>query len=380
MGGIVLNARLFPKAIILTLLVIFSSCEPKSNFEKSLYANTKYTSKSKKVSVVNDTPDPCTFNFSINRKFPLTKVDILREINNIADEEGISDMEAAWVYSLLYTYQSNPLSRENWQHDPLLYFNSVGSGICDDDASILAGLWQYQGYESKVLGLDGHVTSEVFHNGKWKMLDANKHVYFHNEDGEIASLQELEQSKQLMTKAFYKDNPHFVKKYTENKVELLDYAHVVNTFKNNTDDTEWHIDDLKERDISFTLPSHSSIDFYFCEEKNSHYACINLSEASKGIIRVPLVPMYASSGIEFTHDNISYNTSWEKNFSFIPVFEMNLSDIIINNVEEEAKIYLSINSLIDVTSEDNDIYIQTNDSITVIGSKNFAYKVHRNEF
>ncbi len=85
-----------------------------------------------------------------------------------------------------------------YAHQPDFYLRSLGTGFCDDAASVQHWLWRALGYEARVYGLDGHVVSEVFRAGRWEMYDAHFGVYYQNRAQQVASVGDLEADSSLV--------------------------------------------------------------------------------------------------------------------------------------------------------------------------------------
>jgi len=105
--------------------------------------------------------------------------------------EDEPDYRKAWRFLSARAYFYTPYTGHNEQHDPLRFVNSFGYGYCDDFASVLATIWQWQGYESRVWWMTGHVVPEVLIDDRWMMFDADMGVYYANGSGEAASVEEL---------------------------------------------------------------------------------------------------------------------------------------------------------------------------------------------
>jgi hypothetical protein len=82
-------------------------------------------------------------------------------------------------------------------HDPVKMLNVYGYGICDDYATNFKTLYQSIGGKARVWGLNGHVTSEVYYNNKWHMIDSNMQS-FYEKNGDILSVKELEENPQTI--------------------------------------------------------------------------------------------------------------------------------------------------------------------------------------
>ena len=108
------------------------------------------------------------------------------------------DYQKAWRFLTARAYVYTPFTADFHDYDPLLFINSVGYGYCDDFANALATIWQWQGYQSRVWWLSGHVVPEVNVNGRWMMFDAMLGVYYFDHNNDIASVDELSQDPDLV--------------------------------------------------------------------------------------------------------------------------------------------------------------------------------------
>lgn len=106
--------------------------------------------------------------------------------------------QKAWRFLTARAYVYTPFTGDVQNYDPLLFVNSVGYGYCDSFANVLATIWQWQGYQSRVWYLSGHVVPEIQVNGRWMMFDAMFGVYYLDNDNEIASVDELSQDPNLI--------------------------------------------------------------------------------------------------------------------------------------------------------------------------------------
>jgi hypothetical protein len=108
------------------------------------------------------------------------------------------DYRKAWRFITARGYFYTPFTGSNDQHDPLLFINSVGYGYCDDFASVLAMVWQWQGYQSRVWWLSGHVVPEIRVNNRWMMFDSDIGIYYLEAHGEVTSVNDLSMDSDLI--------------------------------------------------------------------------------------------------------------------------------------------------------------------------------------
>ncbi len=179
------------------------------NEELRIYQNESYSETIQSLVIENPSNLPVSFNLEINNEFPLKMTDILDNVRSLSAHKSIPVEQAAWEYVFFLTFHSDPYTEESWQHEPLIFLNSLGGGFCDDRASVLAKLWMELGFKAKIIRLEGHVVPEVFSGNKWKMYDPDEGVYYLNDRNEIASVSELEK------------NPHWISHPQKNKVFSL---------------------------------------------------------------------------------------------------------------------------------------------------------------
>lgn len=131
----------------------------------------------------------------------IDREDILQSIERMPEQyAGEPDYRKAWRFVATRTYHASSLSEQLKQHDPLLYFNSIGSGFCDDANAVLATIWEWQGYASRVWGLSGHVVAEVGKDGEWMTFDADYGAIYLDAAGKIASVEQLAVSPELVSR------------------------------------------------------------------------------------------------------------------------------------------------------------------------------------
>jgi hypothetical protein len=96
-----------------------------------------------------------------------------------------------------FDFSVNSFSKYN-THDPFIQLNSLGYGQCDDLATLLFTLWHKAGFKSRLWSLNNHIVPEVLIEEKWHMLDPSFGIYFLNNNGIIASVNELAQDLNLI--------------------------------------------------------------------------------------------------------------------------------------------------------------------------------------
>lgn len=94
---------------------------------------------------------------------------------------------AIWEFLKDNLIHFDPPDKGAFTHDPVKLVNITGYGICDDAAISFAVLARHAGLKARVWGLTGHVTSEVFYDGAWHMLDPDQGIYYLTLDGKKAA-------------------------------------------------------------------------------------------------------------------------------------------------------------------------------------------------
>ncbi|MFY9592290.1 MAG: hypothetical protein WAP54_09950, partial [Bacteroidales bacterium] len=97
----------------------------------------------------------------------------------------------AWEFVYNNTFKDIDIVNDNWLNIPQLTISSVGGGLCGTRSAVLTNILTALGYKARNWCVEGHVVTEVFSDGKWKVLDPDLGVYFMNDDKQIASYKEL---------------------------------------------------------------------------------------------------------------------------------------------------------------------------------------------
>jgi hypothetical protein len=186
------------------LTTLFSAClpigddsgRPALNWEIS-YEPLFIENSSRIVSIQNLGPESASFILKWNGIDSFSLAGLLNQIASYDPEESKAYLQA-WKFVRDHSQHYAPLSPLEWFHHPVLFFNSAGFGICDDQAEALYHLWTAMGYEARLWGLSGHVVPEVFADGKWQLLDPDFGTYYLNDSGEIASIEEISRDPTLI--------------------------------------------------------------------------------------------------------------------------------------------------------------------------------------
>ncbi len=89
---------------------------------------------------------------------------------------------AIWRYVCARRVSGDPPTQGREEHDVLKFLGSYGYGFSDDTARAVTTLAEVSGLRGRIWALDGHVVSEVFADGRWRMFDADQEAYMHRAD------------------------------------------------------------------------------------------------------------------------------------------------------------------------------------------------------
>jgi hypothetical protein len=104
----------------------------------------------------------------------------------------------AWRFVTTHRRHRAPISGGRFLHQPDLYLRSLGAGYCDDVASVLHWIWRGLGQDARVVGLGGHVVSEVNTGARWELYDADLGLYYFDRSGAVASVNDIANDPDLL--------------------------------------------------------------------------------------------------------------------------------------------------------------------------------------
>ncbi|MBI1388212.1 MAG: hypothetical protein GC154_07165 [bacterium] len=84
--------------------------------------------------------------------------------------------------------------------DALLKYGD--NGLCSQVSYVLVDLALHFGYPARHVGLNGHVTMEIFYGGKWRLYDPDYEVVATDENGEVLGVSDFEKSGDLVRQWF----------------------------------------------------------------------------------------------------------------------------------------------------------------------------------
>ena len=336
---------------ITSLLLATIACNNNSKDVSVFSINESINFSGNSLQFSNEQNDPISFNFNINNNFPLSSKNHLDSIFQLIQLYQLDTPTAAFEYVVNSTFHNTfPVSQSQWAHSPYIFFNSLASGYCDDVSTFLVNLFIDLGYPARVVNLEGHVASEVYHKGKWKLFDPDQRVFFFNENNEVSSLKEIE------TDSFSIKHP---------SSSFINYYKKYYLSSENNSNIEGGVLNNQENDTIFTLPSHSSFSIYFYNIQNLNLACVQLSTLSKGALNIPLVPYCIKGGTLKYHlngESLSTNNNSKK------IIE-DYAQIEIIEVSENVTIYYLINPYLKIFESNNSLKLLASDKLEFTNKK-----------
>lgn len=307
------------------------------------------------LEISNSTLKEIFFSLKINQKFPLSFHDIDREIQAVSKLNKINYLKAACLFVHRNTFSSKPISSENWQHQMELFLNSIGGGLCDDKASVLAYVLKRKGFLVRIINLNGHVVTVARENAKWKLLDPELGVYFCNQNKELLTVQEIiADSSSILSGTTSCDtliNPFF----RFSNIQIKKYLNFLDTI-DNSDDTAWQMPDYTF-DPAFCLPSKSKITFQFDKQYRLVRVCVELSRLSKGNLKIPFV--FNDLSGNFSYRNIRQN----KLLNSKQLSQNRVLSIIVDETFEASKLCFLVNRKLKLFDKINHVRIKSSGGI-----------------
>ena len=87
--------------------------------------------------------------------------------------------KAIYEFLLQYHLHDYSPSEGDEEDDVVKYLAQYGYGLCDEAAGVEAALLRAVGLRARVWGLSGHVVTEAFAGGKWRLFDPDLRTYFY---------------------------------------------------------------------------------------------------------------------------------------------------------------------------------------------------------
>jgi hypothetical protein len=162
--------------------------------------SSAYPADARPLFVRNTSAAQTIFNLDLNGAYFHDVAAVVRAV--IALPPTVRDeplFRRAWRFVTEASEHGMPVTGGRMLHVPEFFLRSIGSGFCDDRATVLMWTWKALGYEARVWGLEGHVVPEVMVGQRWKMLDPDLGAYYMTKGGAIAGVEELQAEPSLIT-------------------------------------------------------------------------------------------------------------------------------------------------------------------------------------
>lgn len=354
---------LFINSLLILVLVLFNFRDVSNKYQEAYRFDFDFELSDLINSVVisNETNESVLFTFDLNNRFPLSHEKMKRDIIELSTKNKISPIIAAWLYVMKMTYHSVPITSDNWQHEPSLFLNSVGGGFCDDLSSVLTALWQLMGYDARVMLLEGHVVAEVKDSSGWHMYDPDLMVYYTDEKGRVLSVEELEGHSEIVAYPNLDIDSNLNPLLRSANYLTKDLAGFYGTIEDNEDITEWSLG-YSPISINYTLPKKSKLAIVRDQHLQQNAVVVTLSKWTKGVLDIPLVPVYAVGNFEFTIGENKIKLNGNK-YRFSE--EEQIRELEISKVHSTGKIYYRLNPKLELFEKTNEISISSSDSLSV---------------
>lgn len=326
--------------LLICLSFFLQGCvdDNKQDTAKLLYsADITFGDSINTISIFNPNKTSVSFQLNINDSFPLDPERIKHMIGTLAADQQLPNEVAAWQFVNDKTFSAFPYTPESWQHDLILFLNSIGGGFCDDQASVLAKIWSETGFPSRIIGLGHHIVAEVFSDDKWKMMDTDNGVFYCNENGEIMSVCEIAESTVNPLNTHCKMpsmNPVFTNK---NPVSDRFLAYYRST-DNNRDETKWHLN-YTPVSPDFVLPPGSTLEITYDLPNSITAIRVRLPRGTSGLLQLPLVPHHAKGGFTYSLNDSTIKVNDGHLFSN----SQSASSIVLTDVKQDSEVYYLVN-------------------------------------
>ena len=342
--------------ILLICLLFLSSCRKE---EKSVKFSIKFEQNEERIIEIENTGDRAAkFKIIVNGLDLSDNANILSFVKSMPSEfEGEPLEIKAFRFVRDFTWQDELITKHSWAYAPYLMVNSLGGGLCGFRASVLTNILKDLGFDARAWGLNGHVVSEVFTDGKWKMLDAAYGVYYFNERGEIASYEELCQNPKLITNPI---NP--ILTISDLKYANCYSASMAGLYYSKDDNVVFHTDypkELRNAKMYLYLPPKAKITCLFNVGLTKNFTLLELElpDDYTGNLEIPLAIASIKGKGQITVGDEKYNI---ENFDAENVVFKNpewIGRIKVSKNHGGIRIYYFINPLVYGPSNQNEIML-----------------------
>lgn len=374
-------------SLVLTLLLFIACRKSDLKFEK--VTETYSLNSHQFISIKNIQDKSILIDIDINGSFALS-LEVLVEKILDEGEEGEEDLIKAWRYVAYHLTFDEPVSQKLMYNDPLLIYNSIGYGFCDDFATLLCSIYRQMGYESRVVNINDHVVTEVKKDNKWQMFDAMHYVYYFNKNGQIASVDELYNDTSLITspsrKIDYevftnKENYFYIinrysdlnsKRYTQRKPEVFNFS---------TNLLEAHIDLPPQVTIEFPVVStmkdvRVSLHDSSVYEQQKYIKYI-LPKGFQGTLKTPFLisSIQGDAEIELNHNKILLD-GFDLKLNYDRLSQLPL-ELKVLKAKSDIVIYALINELLLNDSNEVQVNYASSEDPLIQVRKSFSSKFEK---
>jgi hypothetical protein len=233
------------------------------------------------------------FIFSLNDNFWFSADSLLSSVRNINVDEVFQEDEEivqAWKFVSNNTYHRMP-KKEFVCNDvldkPSLLLNSSGYGICSNRTYALCVILENMGYKTRIWNVkDFHAFLEVFNGNKWLMLDPDYGLLLLTEEGQIASLDDIQFDNSLVPVMSGKNN--FICN-TGNMIDTFPIR-LKNIYKNDTLSSYCMLTDKTLDNMYFKLPAGTKLTFpIYIDSLDTYVIEVCIPGFYVGEVRIPLL-------------------------------------------------------------------------------------------
>jgi len=338
------------------LVLLFVSCVNKQ--ERVLILETECP-EDMMCEITNSGNYSAEFSMVINDLDLSTNYKIVNFIKNMPEQYPEEPLEMKVMRFVdEYTFHDDKLVDSKMMFNPEIVVNSVGGGLCNVRSSVLTNLLCLLGFKARSICLEGHVITEVYSNGNWRVMDADYGVCFLDTCGNIASREYLSTNPEIFNHlnnyiAIDADSTKLIKALLMNNFELY-----------STESDNYMYSTQFDKSIysnEYTLPPSSSFSFPYGNTSNGKFysfALLKINESWTGEIGNPFVVEKIVGKGEIVIGEKKFNLNGElTNFEDFEDFSGNVH--ILQN-EGIILIHYYINPKI--------FAIENNNSLTLLGS------------
>lgn len=371
-----MDVRVIYLSVVSSLLISCSgnkSEKEESELYKDQCAFSFYDSLNTLV-IQNPYDQEAFFSFNINNTFPLSIASCVKEIMH----SELSYPQSAWKFVIENTFHSYPFTTDNWQHNPELFLNSLGGGFCDDRASVLAYIYRAMGDSARIIGLNGHVVTEIFYNNKWQMFDPDNEVFYCDKNGAVLSVDELEDNNEQIKSPLNFCNEKLTNPVFSSRNSLTDrFAGYYASTVDNSDVSKWHTP-LYTTDTTYVLPSNSSLVITLLRNGSIASIAVELTERSKGRVKIPLVPARAVGQFDLIIEEKRVSVG---DTGFIFTEHQFINEIRIEKVLSVSNVYYFVNPKLKLNTDTNSIELFSSSKLNLTQkSSNVITAIFAEEF